>query len=73
VCRRNTGAGQFKGRDRVGGEMGLFDAEGGSNISGTEVFAMIIGLILTAAFTMKEPCAGYSPPSAWGVARSQRF
>jgi hypothetical protein len=28
----------------------LFDAEGGSNISGTEVFAMIIGLILTAAF-----------------------
>ena len=34
----------------VGGEVALFDAEGGSNISGTEVFAMIIGLILTAAF-----------------------
>jgi len=26
------------------------DAEGGSNISGTEASAMIIGLILTAAF-----------------------
>ena len=30
--------------------MALFDAEGGSNISGTEASAMIIGLILTAAF-----------------------
>lgn len=31
-------------------EVTLLDAEGGSNISGTEVFAMIIGLILAAAF-----------------------
>jgi hypothetical protein len=30
--------------------MALFDAEGGSNISGTEAFTMITGLILTAAF-----------------------
>lgn len=34
VYRRGTGAGQFTGRYRVGGEVALFDAEGGSNISG---------------------------------------
>jgi hypothetical protein len=30
VYRRDTGAGQFKGRYRIGGEVALFDAEGGS-------------------------------------------
>ena len=43
------GAGQFKGRDRTGGEIALSDAESGSIISGTEVSAMIIGLILPTA------------------------
>jgi hypothetical protein len=36
------GAGQFKGRYRVGGEVALLDAEGGSNISGADFAHAIV-------------------------------
>jgi hypothetical protein len=54
VYRRDTGAGQFKGRYRVGGEVALFDAEGGSNIRGTEVFAIETSGV-AGAITLRMP------------------
>lgn len=54
MYRRGTGAGQFTGRYRVGGEVALFDAEGGSNISGADFAHAIVEEIDNPASPMSS-------------------
>ena len=66
VYRRDTGGGQFKGRYRVGGEVALFDAEGGSNISGADFAHTIVEEIDNPAgsssMSSTEPTSGGHAP-----------
>jgi putative NADH-flavin reductase len=61
VYRRGTGAGRFTGRHRVGGEVALFDAEGGSDISGDDLAHAIVEEIDSPA-SRRRSC--YADPSS---------